>query len=119
LLFAQGRFVEADEVVRKLQEQRTPFTSELTRVASQVSLQLENFDRALSLAEEWAEKSNSQDDHIWLAQMYGITGQTELAEQEFRKAIAMAPEKPAAWVALVQMYGRAGDKEAGARTIAE
>ncbi len=80
LLFNQGRFVEADEVVRKLQEQKTPFSSELTRVASEVSLRLENFDRACSLAQSWAEQSGKAEDHVWLAQVYSISGDFAAAE---------------------------------------
>lgn len=119
LLFEKGRFVEADEVVRKLQEQKTPFSSELTRVASQVSLQLENFDRALSLAQGWARESGKPEDHVWLAQVYSITGDPEGAIKEFRTAIEMEPAQAAGWVSLIQMYVRQGDVAAAEATLAE
>jgi len=117
LLFEKGRFVEADEVVRKLQEQKTPFSSELTRVASQVSLELENFDRALSLANDWANQSDQQEDHVWLAQVHSSSGNFAKAEEEFRIAIDKDRTAPGPWVALVQMFGRLGKRDEAVKVI--
>ncbi len=119
LLYEQSRFVEADEVVRKLQEQQTPFSLELTQVASQVSLQLENFDRALTLAQEWARQSNKQADHVWLAQVYSIANQVEEAEKEFRVAIGMEPTNASPWVSMIQMYARLGNTDKAMSAIQE
>jgi cellulose synthase operon protein C len=119
LLYEQNRFVEADEVVRKLQEQQTPFSLELTQVASQVSLQLENFDRALSLAQDWARKSNKQADHVWLAQVYAIANQIDDAAREFKVAIDMDPKAASPWVSLVQMYSRVGNIEKAEQILIE
>jgi len=119
LLFSKGRFVDADAVVRKMQEQKAPFSSELTRVASQVSLQLENVDRALTLANDWAVQSDQQEARVWLAQMHSIAGNYEEAEKEFRVAIEKDPTQPGPWVALVQMFGRRGDRESATAAIQE
>ncbi len=119
LLYQQGRFVQADEVVRKLQEQKSPFSSDLTRLASQVSLELENFDRALSLANDWAVQSGKQEDHLWLAQVLSISGDTTKAEKEFRIAIDKNRAVPGPWVSLVQMFARKGNTEAAMLVIAE
>ncbi len=119
LLFEKGRFVEADEVVRRLQEQKTPFSSELTRVASQVSLELENFDRALSLANDWAIQSDQQEDHVWLAQVHSSSRNYAKAEEEFRIAIDKDKSAPGPWVALVQMFGRLGKTDAATKVIDE
>ncbi len=119
LLYAKGRFAEADEVVRKLQEQRAPFSSELTRMASQVSLELENFDRALSIANDWAITSDQQEDHVWLAQILISSGNFAKAEVEFRIAIDKDRTAPGPWVALVQMFGRLGNRDAALKVIDE
>ncbi|QDV27302.1 tetratricopeptide repeat protein [Aureliella helgolandensis] len=119
LLYEQARFVEANEVVRRLQERQTPFSLELAQAASQVSLQLENFDQALSLAKGWATESGKPQDHIWLAQVYSISRQNSEAEKEFQVAIEMSPAEPAGWVALVQMLARTGQSEAATETLAE
>lgn len=119
LLFEKGRFTEADEVVRKLQEQKTPFSSELTRVASQVSLELENFGRALSLANDWAIQSDKQEDHVLLAQIHLVSRPVNFvkAEEEFRIAIEKDRTAPGPWVSLVQMFGRNGNTEAATKVI--
>jgi cellulose synthase operon protein C len=119
LLFEKGRFVEADEVVRKLQEQRAPFSSELTRMALQVSLELENLDRALSIAKDGAIKSDQQEDHLWLAQILSSTGDFAKAEVEFRIAIDKDRAAPGPWVALVQMFGRLGNRDEALKAIDE
>ncbi len=117
LLWEKGRFSEADEVVRKLQEQKTPFSSELTRVASQVSLELENFDRALTLANDWAIQSDQQEDHIFVAQIHIASRNFIKAEEEFRIAIDKDRTAPGPWVSLVQMFGRQGNTEAATKAI--
>jgi tetratricopeptide (TPR) repeat protein len=119
LLFEQGRFVEADQIVRKLQERQSPFSSDLTKMAAQVSLQLQNFDRALQLAKAWAEKSQRQEDRIWLAQIYSITDDHAEAVKQFRIAIEIDPTAPAAWISMVQMYARAGDIESARAVLDE
>jgi cellulose synthase operon protein C len=119
LLYEKDRFLEADEVVRKLQEQKTPFSSELTRMASQVSLELENYDRALSLANDWAVQSDKQEDHVWLAQVHSSAGNVAKAEVEFRIAIDKDRAAPGPWVALVQMFARLGNRDAAMKAIDE
>ena len=119
LLYEKGRFVEADEVVRKLQEQKTPFSFELTRVASQISMELENYDRAAVLAKDWANQSGQQEDHVWLAQVYSSSGNIAKAEEELRVAIDKDRAAPGPWVALVQILGRLGNRDAALKVIDE
>jgi len=116
-LFERGRFVEADEVVRKLEEQRTPFSSGLTRIASEVSMQLDNFDRALALAVERANRTGLLEDRLWLAQVYGMTGDYQSALTEFKAVITADSSSSAAWVALVQALARRGDRDAAVSAI--
>jgi len=117
LLFEQGRFGEADEVLLKLQEQKAPFSEDLTRMASQISLELENFDRAIDLANDWAIQSDRQEDHVWLAQVHSNVGNFVKAEEEFRIAIDKNKTAPGPWVALVQMFERAGNRDAALKVI--
>ncbi len=119
LLFDKGRYAEADEVIQRLQSQRIPFSSELTRVASEVSLQLENFDRALELSTDWAAESEKPQDHLWLAQVYGVSGNNEKALEEFRVAISKDPTLAASWIALIQFHVRTGKLDLAREVIDE
>lgn len=114
LLFAQRRFAEADQALRKLDDQQTPFTTELGRLASKVSLQVEDFTRAIDMARKTCVTSTNSADHVWLGQLAGALARgarTEAAEREklneeadtaLRRAVELAPTEPEVWVALVQ-----------------
>lgn len=119
LLVAERRFGEADQLVRKLQlqERRSPFSSSITRMAAEVSLQLEDFDRALTLAKSWAKQSQRQEDHIWISQIYRITNNQEAAIKQLQIAIEMDRAAPAPWVLLIQMHASAGDVESAREVI--
>lgn len=117
LLTQQRRFLDADKVIRTLREQQTPFSSALSRLATEVSLELENFDRALELAREAAAQSESAEDRIWLAQVYMITGQPGEAEQELKKVVEQQPSNPLGWVSLVQFYAQQKNMESATATI--
>jgi tetratricopeptide (TPR) repeat protein len=117
LLTQQRRFFDADKVIRTLKEQQTPFSTDLSRLATEVSLELENFDRALELAREAVVQSESVVDRVWLAQIYTITGQPAEAEGELKKVIEQEPTNPIGWVSLVQFYTRQKDLENARATI--
>ena len=102
LLFEQQQFREADVALRKLQEQNSSLSYELTRLASQVSLQLKDYDRALGLAQQCLEESGKAEDHTLLAEIYRSSGDFAAAEQEFQNAIDIDPANPDSWVSLVQ-----------------
>jgi tetratricopeptide (TPR) repeat protein len=117
LLTQQRRFLDADKVIRTLREQQTPFSSDLSRLATEVSLELENFDRALELAREAAAQSESIEDRVWLAQVYAITGQPGEAELELKKVLEQQPSSPLGWVSMIQFYSRQKDLESAAAII--
>ncbi|HEX5444293.1 MAG TPA: tetratricopeptide repeat protein, partial [Pirellulales bacterium] len=114
LLFAQRRFAEADQALRKLDDQQTPFTTELGRLASKVSLQVEDFTRAIDMARKTCATSTNFADHVWLGQLAGALARgvrTEAAERDklneeadaaLRRAVELAPTEPDVWVTLVQ-----------------
>ncbi len=133
LLAERQRYAEADRVLRMVEEQSMPLSAELNRLASDISLRLDDFDRALELARQAARVSNQYQDHVWLGQVLGILGQRARAEKrqaeaeklwaeaqrEFRQAIQMSNQATAAWVALVQFLGRTGQKEEAQKALAE
>lgn len=133
LLAERQRYAEADRVLRTIEEHSLPLSPELNRLASDISLRLDDFDRALELARQAARVSNQYQDHVWLGQVLGILGQRAKAEKrqaeaeklwaeaqrEFRQAIQMSNQATAAWVALVQFLGRTGQKEEAQKALAE
>ena len=66
LLTKTQRFGEADSVIRRLRGGNQPFTSEMARIASEVSVELADLRRAVRLAAEAAETSGSAADYLWL-----------------------------------------------------
>lgn len=133
LLYGAQRFLEADKIIRTLEEQQAPFSSDLERLASTVSLRLEDYDRALELARRAAIASKDYRDHVWYATVQSVLGlryraegrtaeaDAALAEAEkaFRSGIELAPQSTEAWVALVQFYARTGQREKAEQAIAE
>ncbi len=133
LLADRQRYPEADRVLRKLEEQQSPFSSELAQRASDISLRLDDFDRALELARQAARDSKRHQDHLWLANVLSILGQRARAEkrtadadrmwaeaeQELRRAVELSDHAPVAWVALVQFFARIGQKQRADEAIAE
>ncbi|MBC7352518.1 MAG: tetratricopeptide repeat protein, partial [Thermogutta sp.] len=133
LLYGEQRFLEADKIIRTLEEQQAPFSSDLERLASTVSLRLEDYERALELARRAASTSQDYRDHVWYATVqavlglrYRAEGRTSEAdaalaeaEKEFRRGVELAPESTDAWVALVQFYARIGDQTKAKETVDE
>src|SRR5262249_3908796 len=66
LLYSRRRYLEADQAIRKLQEQ-APLGGNLTRLATEVALGSDQRDRALELAYQ-AVPPDAPDyrDHVWL-----------------------------------------------------
>jgi len=133
LLYNQQRFLEADQVIRQLEEQQAPFSTDLDRLASSISLRLEDYQRAVELARRAASQSTDYRDHVWYGTVQSVLGlraraerrdaeaQEMLleAEREFRKGVELAPEAVEAWVALVQFYARTQQSEKAEQAIAE
>ena len=133
LLAQRQRFLEADRIIRRIEEQQSPFSASLSRLASEVSLRLDDFDRALDMAKQAAADSPRQEDHIWLGQVLGILGQraraekrtTEAeriwgeAEKELRRAVELSQNSTDAWVAMIQFLVRTAQKEKAEKAIAE
>ena len=133
LLYEHQRYLEADRIIRRLEEQQTPFSAELGRMAAEVSLRLENFDRALEMARQAATGSDDHRDHTWLGQVLAVLGRRaeadgqtaksqemlREAEKEMRYAVELCDEAPEPWVALIQFLARSDRSEDAEELIAE
>ncbi|PQO38060.1 tetratricopeptide repeat protein [Blastopirellula marina] len=119
LLYQQKRYVEADQVIRRLQEQRSPFSGDMVRMAADISLRLDDFDRALELAQDAATNSKDYRDHLWLAQVLGVQERNKESEEKFRYAIELAPDAPEVWVGYVGFLARSKQESKAQAVIAE
>ena len=131
LLNAKQRYAEADQLLRRLDQQPMLASSDVERMASQVSARLDDLDRALAMARKVAANSKQWQDQVWLGQLESVTalrakaaGQVEdaksrLAEAEasLRAAVKLKPDAPEPWVALIRFYAAVGRKADAETTI--
>ena len=97
-------------------------------MASEVSMRLENVDRAVAMARQAAAQSKDWADHVWLGQIAALLAQRAEANQKakeaqeylaeaekaFRRAVELSPETPEAWVGLIRFLALTGQKEQAA-----
>ena len=136
LLYAGQRYVEADQLLRRLEQQPTLFSGEVERLASKVSARMDNLDRALDLARKVAADSGDWQDQVWLGQLQSLLGlrakvaghaadadsRFAEAEKSFRRAVALKPDAPEPWVALIRFFAlidRKADAAIAVRTAAD
>jgi tetratricopeptide (TPR) repeat protein len=110
LLCAQGRFADADALVRQLPEEALQVLPKLGRMGAELSLltrpaegqgREEAQRRALELARRAAGGSKDFHQHIWLGQIAAAAGEIVEAERAFRRARDLAKGTPAAWTPLM------------------
>ena len=133
LLYSRQRYAEADGMLRHLEQREAVLIPELGRMASEVSMRLENVDRAVTMARQAAAQSNDWADYVWLGQITALLSQRAEANQKakeaqeyraeseraFRRAVELSPEVPEAWVGLIRFLALTGQKEQAQAMLAE
>ena len=118
LLYAEQRYPEADQLLRRLEQQPSLFSGDIERMASKVSARLDDLDRALALAHKVANDSRDWQDQVWLGQLQSLiglrakgAGRSEEASSRFAEAEAalrlatqLSSQAPEPWVALIRFY---------------
>jgi tetratricopeptide (TPR) repeat protein len=119
LLYERRRFVEADQVIRRMQElAETPISSDLQRLAAELSLQIQDHKRALEMAQEAVAAALTDfRNHIWLGQVLWAVGRRAEAETPLRKAVELNDQAAETWAALVQYLARVGRSKDAELTI--
>jgi tetratricopeptide (TPR) repeat protein len=116
LLTAQKRFAEVNQLLRDL-----PGTG--GRAAAEAALASRDLSRAAKLAADTVpEDSKDAAALVWLGQVRFLAGDRDGAAKPFRRAIDVAPEQPAPWVALVGYLvatGRPAEAEETTATAAK
>jgi tetratricopeptide (TPR) repeat protein len=115
LLMDRGMHEEASQELENVRESVLSADPGLGRLVTIVALRRQRYDEAWTNANKWfPPDSKNFKDQIFLGRVQATRGSPE-AEQHFRKAIELAPQEPAAWVALVQFLAgqrRTADAEA-------
>ncbi len=133
LMSAQGRFAEADRLMRQFGAVGGGRALDLERVASELALRQEDFTRALRSAERTARQSGLPADYMWLGQVLLVVASRahvlghdrhaddifRQAQAAFQKARELDPKNAAPWVALVQTLARSGRTTEAERTLAK
>ncbi len=119
MLAERGRYLEADQVVRKFQEQ-VPLAPDFARGAAEIAARAGRPDRAVELS-RLAVPARTRDyrAHLWRGGLLAGLGRTDAAEEAFRAAVRQAPRVPDAWVALVAFLGRTDQADNAAYVIEE
>jgi tetratricopeptide (TPR) repeat protein len=121
VLRAQARYVEADLILRRLQE-RGALRRELAKLATEICLLTPNPDhsRALALART-AVPAASQDylDHVWLGMIFWTMKRNAEAEASLRHAIELSGDAPEPRAALVGFLGQSGRVDQAEAVIQE
>ena len=119
LLYERKDYSKAESLIRKLQDEKIPFSMELTRLASQASVRTGEFDRALALARETAAHSSDARDQVWLGQVLQISHNFAESERVLRQVTVQKPADPAGWIALIQFYATTQKPDEAAKVFAE
>ncbi|MBI3411170.1 MAG: tetratricopeptide repeat protein [Planctomycetes bacterium] len=111
LLFERRRYLEAEEVLTRLQMREEPL-GVLDRIAAEIALHKHDAGKALLMAQR-AVSPDSKDpgDLLWLGHILFATGRQEDAERVFRRSVEMGPRLPETWIALTQCLVRIGKRD--------
>jgi tetratricopeptide (TPR) repeat protein len=119
LLVERRRFGEAEQIIRRLQDESLD-APELRRLVANVSLQTGKLDRAVDLAQRTVgADSTDYHDHLWLGRILWLGGRFTDAEASLRRALALAPARPEPRVGLVQFLVGRGQKDAARQVAAD
>ena len=116
LLLSQGRNSEADSVLQEIGELSS---TELKTLAAEISLRMDDSDRALQYAEDLASQGEETfESHMLQGRLYRAGKKFEEAEKEFQAAIQLEPTNSVGLLSLIALY-REHDKPELAETLIE
>lgn len=133
LLYRIRRYDQADQVLRQLQEEM-PISTEMQRLAADVSLQTRDYSRALDLARRAVSKDSAEyGDHLWLGQLLLALSRKEEndgrkteasarraeAETSLRRSVELGRTKSETWVSLIQFLSDTNNIAAAEKAIEE
>ena len=118
LLYGKGDYAAANALLRRLEGQQVPFTTELFREQSRVLGGLRDYAGALNAAQRAAANSKDYRDYLWLAQLLNILGRREEAEKALHEASLRGEKAPETCVVQVQFFASTGRKDRAEEALA-
>jgi predicted Zn-dependent protease len=116
VLFDRQRFLEADLVVRHLEE-KGPLPHDMARLAAELALIHKDLTRAAQLARAAVPpETHDYRARLWLAHVLNQTGATSEAETLLRQLLPQAAHVPEVWVRLIEQLLQNG-KSAEAQAL--
>ncbi len=134
LLLQNGQFALAQEQFGKIEGDLKRLSPQLALLAGEAALQQQDFARLARLTDQLnSAKSRDYRSELWLSRVYKAEAdrlkeakqdseaakRLEAAEQALRRAIALQPETPQAWITLVDLLQKAGRPVEAEKVIAE
>ncbi|MGQ9821709.1 MAG: tetratricopeptide repeat protein [Thermogutta sp.] len=117
LLLLTGRDDEAEALLSSLRpDRRRP---ELRRIQAELLIREGKVEEALAVARQDGESPPDAVEYMWQARLLTLANRPDEAKQKLREAVALAPEWPAPYLALLTLSVARGEKDAAARVLAE
>ncbi|MGQ9607412.1 MAG: tetratricopeptide repeat protein [Thermogutta sp.] len=117
LLLLTGRDDEAEALLSSLRpDRRRP---ELRRIQAELLIREGKVEEALAVARQDEESPPDAVEYMWQARLLTLANRPDEAKQKLREAVALAPEWPAPYLALLTLSVARGEKDAAARVLAE
>jgi tetratricopeptide (TPR) repeat protein len=119
LLYSQGRYSEADQLVAQL-ERFLPSAPGLINMAVAIDIQQKQIEPAIKRARQAVEnRPNDLMSYIWLGHTLMLGDLADEAETVFRKGVDIAPNDIRAWGAMLGYYARMENSEAARKMLDE
>lgn len=112
LLYKRNRFEEADQLIRRLEEQQSPFSNNMMQVAAVISMRLNETERAVSQVAKAAKTSVDPKEHVWAGRILTALGRNKEAKESFDEAIKLDETFADAWGGRIFLLHRNGNTEA-------
>lgn len=119
LMYRAGRFAEANDMIRLLQDQKDPLSGGIKRLAADIALRVDDTTRAVDIAREVARESKDSRELVWAGRILESLGENSQAEASYRRAIDLTPAADEPRIALVQYYSRQKETQKVEDAIAE
>lgn len=117
LLLLTGRDDEAESLLFSLRPDR--LRPELRRIQAELLIREGKVEEALAIARQDKESPPNAVEYMWQARLLTLANRPDEAEQKLREAVALAPDWPAPYLALLTLAVARGQKDSAARVLAE